>query len=600
MIRRKSAWMALFVLCLVVRAPAAADPLSEGRALYKAGKYQEAVVKLEQAVKEQPNDAKAWWQLNFAYNKLGRYADALRAVEKAGQIDPKHTFASSPAKYDETLQRLQSKLGTASQGSRPGASTSVPEPGRRSRAEGGSITQQLINGDVYAEPGIQVDVDRLAAVSQELRPTVVKFVILNREYRSATLAREGDRILNYLKSYINQGQGYVILASRRGIAVATKSLNRNTIRDLTGQVAPQIEAGRYTEGLEALARGLVRAHSTSAPSTQTGVGAPVAIPVTHQAPVGLIVAIIGAVVALVVVVTLMGRAIANRREMRARMGPLNAQKSEVIAGINFLEEGASSLDASAAAQVRQCRIAAGTKLDEASRIIRQARTYADLGRAQSLLDQAQGDIERGRSILEGRSSGSPLPAAASPPRAGTPSAAAQDWSTVPADQRGVCFFCSRPMLLSELTPVTVNLSGQQQKVLACPDDLATIKTGQMPQIRAFNDNGRYVPWYAYQGYDPYRDYYRMGTGSFLGDLVALSLIDNMFWNWHHPMGWGWGGGWGGNTYVFYPDHEVYRDYYGGQAAGYGDFTRTPDDAAGTDFLQDTGGDAGTYAGTDRS
>lgn len=587
-------------VCFIVTSAALADPLSEGRALYKAGKYQEAVVKLEQAVQQQPNDAKVWWQLNFAYNKLGRYSDALRAVLKAGQIDPKHTFASSPGKYEETLQRLQSKVGNAATGSQgqPSASVSVPRP--RVSPTGGSITQQLITGDVYAEPGISVDAERLQRVSQELRPTVVKFVVLNREYRSATLAREGDRILNYLKGYLNQGQGYVILASRRGIAVATKALSRDTIRDLTGQVAPQIEAGQYTEGLEALARGLVRAHTSSAPSVQTGVGTPVAIPVVHKAPVGLIIGIIVAVVAGIVILVKLTHAIANRREMHARMGPINAQKSEVIAGINQLEEGATTLDPALAAQVRQCRIAAGTKLDEASRIIRSARSYVDLGRAQSLLDQAQGDIARGRSLMEGGVGAPQPPTGTSAPTQPAGSAPPQDWNAVPADQRGVCFFCSRPMLLSELTPVTVNLSGQQQKVLACPDDLATIKTGQMPQIRAFNDNGRYVPWYAYQGYDPYRDYYRMGGGSFLGDLVALSLIDNMFWNWHHPMGWGWGGGWGGNTYVFYPDHEVYRDYYSGQAAGYGDFTRPPDDAAGTDFLQDTGGDAGSYAGGDRS
>ncbi|MGC8667257.1 MAG: tetratricopeptide repeat protein [Chthonomonadales bacterium] len=597
--RPKSAWAMVLVLCIAMGASASADPLTEGRALYKAGKYQEAVVKLEQAVKEQPGDAKAWWQLNFAYNKLGRYADALRAVEKAAQIDPQHTFASSPAKYEETLQRLRSKVGIAVTGARTEAGA-VPTPSQRAAATGGSITQRLINGDVYVEPGIRVDPDRLEKVSLELRPTVVKFVVFNRDYRSASLAREGDRILNYLKSYINQGQGYVILASRRGIAVATKSLSRDTIRDLTGQVAPQIEAGRYTEGLEALAKGLVQAHTASAPSIQTGVGAPVPVPVTHRDPVGLIVAIIAAVVALIFFLAVLGRAIANKREMHARMGPLNTQKSEVIAGINMLEESAASLDPALAAQVRQYRIAAGTKLDEASRIIRSARSYVDLGRAQSLLDQAQGDIARGRALIDRSAGGAPPSVPDAVPPTQTQAPPPQDWSTVPADQRGVCFFCSRPMLLSELTPVTVNLSGQQQKVLACPDDLATIKTGQMPQIRAFNDNGRYVPWYAYQGYDPYRDYYRMGTGSFLGDLVALSLIDNMFWNWHHPMGWGWGGGWGGNTYVFYPDHEVYRDYYGGQAAGYGDFTRPPDDAAGTDFLQDTAGDAGGFAGSDRS
>ena len=128
----------------------------------------------------------------------------------------------------------------------------------------------------------------------------------------------------------------------------------------------------------------------------------------------------------------------------------------------------------------------------------------------------------------------------------------------------------------------------------------------MPQIRAFNVNGKYEPWYAHQQYDPFRDYYRggYGGGSLLGDLVTLSIIDSMFWNWHNPMGWGWGGGWGGyGGYMFYPDHHYYHDYYSGQAGGYGDFDSGPSDAGGTDFLGSTGGDFGGSdfgGGTDQS
>ena len=92
----------------------------------------------------------------------------------------------------------------------------------------------------------------------------------------------------------------------------------------------------------------------------------------------------------------------------------------------------------------------------------------------------------------------------------------------------------------------------------------------------------------------------------MGGMVAMNLIDDMFWNWRHPVGWGWGGGYGGgwgNTYNFYPEHDHYRDYYSGQAAGGADFSdidRT-DTAAGTDFLGSTGGDTGgADFGSDRS
>ena len=65
-------------------------------------------------------------------------------------------------------------------------------------------------------------------------------------------------------------------------------------------------------------------------------------------------------------------------------------------------------------------------------------------------------------------------------------------------------------------------------------------------------------------------------------------------------GWGWGGGWGYGGPAFYADHHYYHDYYGGQAASYGDFDRTPSDAGGTDFLGSTGGYTGgtDFGGTD--
>jgi hypothetical protein len=180
---------------------------------------------------------------------------------------------------------------------------------------------------------------------------------------------------------------------------------------------------------------------------------------------------------------------------------------------------------------------------------------------------------------------------------------------VPEEEKGVCFFCSRPSYLDELTPVTVKLEGERQKVLACMADLATIKTGAMPQIRAFEHQGRTVPWYAYPDYNPYNDYYGRGYGggSLLSDMVTLSVIDHMFWSWHRPAwGWGWGGGYGMGYggYTFYPDHHNYSDYSSERAASSLD---TTSDAAGVDFLSsgsDVGGDrdaAGAdFLGSDQS
>lgn len=562
----RNLWRLGWSACLLIIAGTClADSFSEGFALYKAGKYQEAVVKLEQATHEEPNNAKAWWQLNFAYNKLNRYADALRAVRKAGELDPTHGFASAPGKYEEVLSRLERKvLGATSSprafGTRRSSTSTLGS------VIGNNITRQLLDQGVYVAPGMNVDVNHLRSVARELGSPPVKFVVLNSSAEPNALAAEADRI----RRALNLEDGIVIIGGRQGVAAASKSLDQRALEAAVQQAAPQIAAGNYTAGLDSLARNLVRAQQMRQQQSR-------------KMWIAILLLAGGVVIAWIIVRQIaMARTLATHRERLERL------KSDVISQMNYLEDSASHLDEERAAQVREARIAAGTKLDEAARLMATSRSIHDLRRAQTLLDQAQAELMRGRAIADGREE--TLTAATLAPRVET--SARIDWSQVPEDERGVCFFCSRPELLINLTPVTVNLDDRPQKVLACRDDLETIKTGQMPMIRAFNVDGRYVPWYADSRYDPYRDYYDRGydNRSLLSDMIAFSMIDRMFWVWHRPA---WGGGWD-NTYVFYPDHETYCDYYSKHAAA-ADYDR-PSNAAGAGFLQDVGGDDSVGAG----
>ena len=259
----------------------------------------------------------------------------------------------------------------------------------------GSLVQQLINGDVYVERGMRVNLDKLRQTAAELKPTVVKFAVFNSNSNSKKLASEADRIRTYLKGQINQGQGYVIAASRRGVAVSTTSISKSDLKQLTDQVAPLMEAGSYTDGLSNLARGLARERAPRAASSQ---GVANQIPTVQHGPNWFVIFLVG--IAVVVVVWLIVRSISNRTAMSSRKDSLERDKSQVISGMNYLEENASAVDARAAGQINEARIAAGTKLDEASRLMRHAGSDAELQRAQSLLDQAQADISRGRSILD--------------------------------------------------------------------------------------------------------------------------------------------------------------------------------------------------------
>lgn len=576
----------LKILCLVLVIPwmltqtkinAKADPLADGRTFYKSGNYSAAVSSFKQAIRQNPRDAEVWWQLNFAYNKLGDYTNALKSVQTAGKLDPTYAFASSPAKYQETLSRLAAK--TQAGGGETSMSPSTLSHSHTMGTGTGNIAQQLMNGDVYVQPGMNVDATKLQQVSNELRPVVVKFVVFNSNSRASTLYREAERIRKYLDKAAGIGNGFVIVSSRMGVSASGRNLDPARLRSATQAVAPIMEEGDYTKGLEMLAKGLIRKENERQAAT------------SHSwALVGVIAAII------VVVFYILGRA-SNASKIKAQQLSLEKEKGQVVMQLNMLDESIRSLTDIDTSLARQARVMAGSKLDEAARIMLHLKTYQDCNRAQSLLDQASADINQGRVIIA-KLTGQPIPTTGMggvpPIQTGTSASdESTDWHQVPDQQKGVCFFCSKPSLINELTPVTINLNGSQQKVLSCQNDLQTIQTGQTPQIRAFNVNGNYVPWYAYNGYDPYQDYYSRGYNqSLITDMIALSVIDNMYWNWRQPMGWGWGGygGFGGGGYCFYPDHGFYQDYSYGNAAGFSDWGSQ--NVGGTDFLQGASGDIG--------
>jgi len=582
---------------VALAALARADSLSEGRELYRAGRYAEAVQKLEQAVREQPNNAKAWWQLNFAYNKLERYADALGAVRKAAAIDPSGGFASEPGKVQETIARLERKAGVGSSTARPSGQPARPP----SRSGGDNVTRALTEGDVYVARGAPVDAARLQAVARELRPTVVKFIVLNSRANSRTLMRDADRVRAFLREYVNQGQGYVIAASRAAVAISSESMSKKDLADMARQGAQRMSAGDLTGGLEALARGLVKARPARA-EARTGPAAG-GLPAPTPSPWPRILLIGGLVVVAIVVLATVARRGAAARRMAARREPLERLRGDVIGGMNYLDDALANLEPAVAARVRELRVSAGTKLDQAARMLAKPRNELDLDRAEGLLNTALAEINKGRAAVERDQSGQPPEPEAG--GSGTPpvypaafrTGRDTDWSAIPENERGVCFFCSRPSRLDELTPVTVNLDGEPRKVLACEDDLEAVRSGEVPRIRAFERGGRRVPWYADEDYDPYRDYYRRGYDdrSLLSDFLMLNMIDSMFWRWHHPVGWGWGGGWH-QPYVFYSDHDVYHDYYSRSAASAGaaEFGGSDRDveAGGADFLEDIGGGGG--------
>jgi hypothetical protein len=161
------------------------------------------------------------------------------------------------------------------------------------------------------------------------------------------------------------------------------------------------------------------------------------------------------------------------------------------------------------------------------------------------------------------------------------------------------------------------VNGQPQHVMATPEEAAQIQQGQMPPVRSFNVGGQSVPWYAYQQYDPYRDYWsyqnngwRGIAGGAIAGFVGAELLGDLFnrgnygGGWFSPYGyapgwdsWGGWGSYGGGGYNpgFFAGEQAQRanDY------AFNDPYSQPLGGAGGYDQSDYGG-SGAFTGNDQS
>ncbi|MCW3062623.1 MAG: hypothetical protein JWQ02_4444 [Capsulimonas sp.] len=252
--------------------------------------------------------------------------------------------------------------------------------------------------------------------------------------------------------------------------------------------------------------------------------------------------------------------------------PVEALRGNVLQGIEYLDNYSEVLPKNNpdSDQVRAFRQAASNKYDQASKILTTATEVTDINRAQGLLDRAQADIEQGRRALDRATGGTgnipgddafrPEPLPVSQPEV----------EAIPQNQRGVSFFSSQPAPLNNLVPVTITVNGESRQVLATPEEADDLRRGQMPQVRAFNVNGQQVPWYAYNQYDPYRDYWHYqnsGWGGFGGGLLAGWVGAEVLGSLFAPH---YGGGFGNSSYAYSTDNAYYQGYSDATQNGYND------------------------------
>ncbi len=188
----------------------------------------------------------------------------------------------------------------------------------------------------------------------------------------------------------------------------------------------------------------------------------------------------------------------------------------VIENLAFIDNYLDLLQPSEYAQsARQARDSAAV-LDNQGTQLLSHHNDVDIDRAQCLLEQACDYVTACRTAINQATNGTGVavgldgtPTGLVPVESETFEAGTDNtmFADIPQNERGACFFCSKPARLAQLTPLNIVVNGQRRKVLACADDVRIVEGGSTPKIRMVEVQGKQVPWYRSPGYDPYRDYY---------------------------------------------------------------------------------------------
>ena len=575
-----------------------ASALDDGSAAYDAKDYATAQRDFHQATQQTTGteQAKAYYKLGLTYHKLKQDTQAVQAFQQAQKIDPSLSFASSPDKFQQNLARSQAAAGGLVQS--PRASTpSFPRTATRELLAGDPASVALSASNVYVDPALQTVADptKLEAAAQQNSHTLVKIAVLSH------LPNGSGDVITYagrLHKYLNLNRNGLIVVDagpHGGVADVSTALTTDQESALAQKYVARIGAGDVSGGVTALAGDM---------ASQINAGERFWPDVTL-----FIILVLIAIVAFVLY-NQRRRTTAQLAYMRA---PLEQLRQNVLDNIQYVDNYVDVLPKNNANsdQVRAYCQAAEAKYEQATKIMMKATDPSDLSRAQQVLDRAGADLNKARQYLDRATGGTSKIAGDSAIRPAPLPESQEQVNAVPQQQRGVSFFSSQPAPVTGLVPVTLTIDGVQRQVMATPQEAAEIQRGQIPPVRAFNVNGQNVPWYAYQEYDPYRDYWRYqnnGWGGFGGGVatgfIGAELLDTLFrphyyGNYYSPYGYAPGfdsfGGW--DSY----DSNYDRGFMAGERENAGNYafqdqyTQPPSDAAGgASFMGGSGYDTSDY------
>jgi uncharacterized membrane protein YgcG len=547
-----------------------AGPLEDANRAYLAKDYKRAISLLAQAQREDPTNPAVYAAMGKTYRKLGNDAAAREAYTEFLRLDP-NLSTVRPADRQNFLNAFRAiggKIPTPAQNRQPDSG----QPMNRTSAQ--DIIRGLTEGDVFVVPSLrdEVNQEELQQVATSLRPLKVKTLVTagTGGYRSREELAEDLR-----KRLKLNPDSVLIVATTAGVSATSERLNNDQINRAIQESG--LDGVLSTEGPTAMVATAMRAAAKA--SVQD-----------RNTDSGLAVGAV-AVAGLGVGGFLLMRRAKQQQAMNTAKERVEGKRQAVIQSLSYVDGYIDILPRGEDAdQAKRLRASAFEKFDTANGLIKSARKPEEVEQALPLLTDAERELTECRQAIDRATGGTGIAMGLlETPDLATDIQKAQRYrkaeelrtaeerirlqqevEALPAQERGVSFFSGRPMPSSALIPVTVVVSGQKRTVMATPEEAEMILQGRMPPVRSFRDRetGRYIPWYEYSNYDPYRDYYaydsRLLAASVMMDLITLStMLDHGIHANYGP--WGWQGyGWGmpapSGGYVIFDQSPVYHGY----------------------------------------
>lgn len=603
---------ALLAACISIAGAVLAGPLNDAKSAYRSRDYTTAQKLAEQAIQANPNDPDPYVVLGSASAKLGDKSGAQEAWGNVLRLDPDLKSVKDKSGFLTAYRGVGGQVSQGSGNSQPSANSNGSGA---TGAAAGDILRALQSGNVYVAPEIRNEINA-DALRASAGPTT-KLVVVTTVYPY----RSREEMAAKLREALNLGEGVVVVGTPKGIGASSGRLSPSQITTaLSNAKLNQIATSQgFVPAMVAAAQAM-NGEVVTDRRQDTGRSG------------GILFLILGGIGALVG-----WKALQKRRSLKAAKDPVEKLNRQVLDNLSYVDGYLDLLPKGAEADnARALRQSAYEKYATVGALLKDSKSPDELRRAQPLAAQALSELTECRSAIDKATGGtgvamgiSEIPSlqtdaerAASfraserlkaAEQVGSESEASRyqaEIDNIPADQRGVSFFSGRPLPTSELVPVTLTIQGQKRTVMASRDEAEAIRRGETPQVRAFEQNGQYVPWYENRNYDPYRDYYggyggRGALGTFVDFYVLSSLLGGGMFGGYGPWGfggWGYGMGmpygFGGGYSGYYGPGAVYGDggyggSYGNYGGGGGDFggaadAAPVDNAGGFDFLGQQG------------